>query len=115
MATAAATSALTSLAVPDTNIVSAILVGPRRAKEADLLSRYDRHLRGRSFVLSFVTVAELRFGALKMTWGAGRLAIMEDWFSNTASVVMPDNDLVKICATKSFLRGAGTRFGRQDS
>jgi predicted nucleic acid-binding protein len=110
MTTAAAAAASTSLAVPDTNIVSAILVGPRRTKEAELLKRYDRHLRGRSFVLSFVTVAELRFGAQKMSFGAGRLAAMEDWISNTASVVMPDNDLVNVYAqlrTSCAARGHG--------
>jgi len=54
-----------ALAVADTVIVSAILVGAQRAREAELLRRYDVHLRGRSLVLSFATVYELRYGSLK--------------------------------------------------
>lgn len=87
------------LAVADTVIVSAILVGAQRAREAELLKRYDIHLRGKSLVLSFATVAELRYGALKGGFSPSRRQIMEDWFSDTATIVMPDNDLVNICAS----------------
>jgi tRNA(fMet)-specific endonuclease VapC len=87
------------LAVADTVIVSALLVGSQRTREAELLKRYDTHLRGRSLVLSFATVAELRYGALKGEWSSSRRQIMEDWFSDTATIVMPDNDLVNICAS----------------
>lgn len=87
------------LAVADTVIVSALLVGSRRTREAELLKRYDIHLRGKSLVLSFATVAELRYGALKGEWSPSRRQIMEDWFSDTVTIVMPDNDLVNICAS----------------
>lgn len=87
------------LAVADTVIVSAILVGPQRPREAELLQRYDIHLRGKSLVLSFATVAELRYGALKGGWSPARRQRMEDWFSDSATIVMPDNDLVNICAS----------------
>lgn len=86
------------LAVADTVIVSALLVGSQRTREAELLKRYDIHLRGKSLVLSFATVAELRYGAFKGGWSPSRRQIMEDWFSRTATIVMPDNDLVNICA-----------------
>jgi tRNA(fMet)-specific endonuclease VapC len=86
------------LAVVDTVIVSAILVGTQRAREAELLSRYDIHLRGTSIVLSFATVSELRYGSLKGGWGDARKQGMEDWFSEVATVVMPDNGLVNVCA-----------------
>ena len=88
-----------TLAVADTVIVSAILVGAQRAREAELLRRYDVHLRGRSLVLSFATVCELRYGSLKGEWTPARRQRMEDWFSQVATIVMPDNDLVNICAS----------------
>jgi tRNA(fMet)-specific endonuclease VapC len=87
-----------ALAVVDTGIVSALLVGTQRAREAEILSRYDVHLRGKSLILSFASVAELRFGALSGNWGSTRRKRMEDWFSEVATIVMPDNDLVTICA-----------------
>jgi tRNA(fMet)-specific endonuclease VapC len=87
-----------ALAVIDTGIVSAILVGTQRQREAEILSRYDVHLRGRSLVLSFTSVSELRYGALKADWGSARRKRMEDWFGEVATIVMPDNDLVSACA-----------------
>ena len=91
--------AAATFAVVDTVIVSAILVGTQRRREAELLERYDVHLRGRSLVLSFATVSELRFGALNADWGSARKKRMEDWFIEVATVVMPDNDLVNVCAS----------------
>lgn len=87
-----------SVAVVDTQIISAILVGARRPREAGLLERYGVYLRGTSLVLSFASIAELRYGSLKGQWGPGRMRRMEEWFSQVATVVMPDNDLVSICA-----------------
>jgi predicted nucleic acid-binding protein len=91
-------AASTALAVVDTGIVSAILVGTQRAREAELLSRYEAHLRGKSLVLSFASVSELRYGSIKGEWGLARKKRMEDWFSDVATIVMPDNDLVNVCA-----------------
>ena len=91
-------ASVATLAVVDTGIVSAILVGNQRQREAEVLSRYDTHLRGISLVLSFATVSELRYGRLKGEWSAARTERMEDWISQVATVVMPDNDLVNVCA-----------------
>ena len=88
-----------ALAVADTVIVSAILVGAQRAREAELLRRHDVHLRGTSLALSFATVSELRYGSLKGEWTPARTQHMEDWFSQVATIVMPDNDLVNVCAS----------------
>jgi predicted nucleic acid-binding protein len=113
--------ASTTVAVVDTVIVSAILVGTQRAREAELLSRYDAHLRGTSIVLSFASVAELRYGSLKGEWGIARKQRMEDWFSEVATVVMPDNDLVNRSQSISSWLGrsdhhlAGVPWGRQES
>jgi len=73
-----------TLAVVDTHIVSAILVGTQRRSEAELLRRYDVHIRGRSLVLSFATVSELRYGSLKGGWGPARKERMEEWLSEVA-------------------------------
>ncbi len=87
-----------ALAVADTHMVSAILVGRNRDREAKLLERYAAHLRGKSLVLSFATVCELRYGGLKAGWAPARTEQMEAWFREVAAIVMPDNDLVTICA-----------------
>jgi len=87
------------IAVVDTVIVSAILVGTQRAREAEMLNRYGIHLRGISLALSFATVSELRYGSLKGGWGTARKPRMEDWFSQAVTIVMPDNDLVNVCAS----------------
>jgi len=96
------------LAVADTHIVSAILFGQRRPSQAELLRRYDVHLHGKSLVLSFATVCELRYGGLKESWAPARRQVMEDWLSKVATIVMPDNDLVTVCAS---LRDACRRAG----
>jgi predicted nucleic acid-binding protein len=88
-----------ALAVADTQLVSAILVGRRRDREAGLLDRYAAHLRGKSLVLSFATVCELRYGCLKAGWAPVRIGRMEAWFREVAAIVMPDNDLVTLCAS----------------
>jgi len=90
------------LVVIDTMIASATLVGPNKDWAVDLLSRYDEYLRGKSFVLSFATVSELRYGSLKGGLGPKRIAQMEEWFRQVAAIVMPDNDLVNICATLRY-------------
>lgn len=59
----------------DTNIVSAEFI-PRR-NNAVLRARYAAHLAGVEWVVSFVTVAELRFGALVANWGPQRIDAME--------------------------------------
>lgn len=104
-------------AVVDTMIASAIIVGTRSTKTADLLNRYERYLRGVSPVISFATVAELRYGALKAKWGPGRVQPMEDWI-HKAAVVLPDNDLVDVCANlrnECEKRGHGLKDQKHDS
>lgn len=88
-----------ALAVADTQLVSAILVGRHRDREAGLLERYAAHLRGKSLVMSFAPVCELRYGGLKAGWAPARTERMEAWFREVAAIVMPDNDLVTVCAT----------------
>ncbi len=60
--------------VVDTNVFGADLL--RRG--APLAELYRPLLEGRAFVLSFQTVAELRFGALRQGWGTRRLARLDE-------------------------------------
>jgi tRNA(fMet)-specific endonuclease VapC len=89
---------ISAYAVIDTMIASAILVGNRNAVTASIIQRYEHYLQGKSVVLSFATVCELRYGALKSRWGARRAESMESWIGKV-SVVLPDNDMVTVCAT----------------
>lgn len=63
-----------AVVVVDTNVFGSDLV--RRG--APLAGLYRPVLEGRSFVLSFQTVAELRFGALRQGWGAHRLDRLDE-------------------------------------
>jgi len=60
--------------VVDTNVFGADLL--RRG--ARLAAVYRPFLEGRTFVVSFQTVAELTFGALRQGWGSQRLRRLED-------------------------------------
>jgi|SRR5947209_16038954 len=73
-----------------------------------LLTRYRPHFRGLDLVLSFVTVAELRFGAYSDGWGQERIAALEDRFRRVSGIAMPDNDLVE---QQARLRTACKRAG----
>ena len=54
---------------------------------------YQPYLTGRQFVISFITVAELRYGAAKGNWGDPRKQKLEERLA-AMRIVIPDNDLV---------------------
>ena len=56
----------------DTNIIS---FGMRHDTRAAL---YTPHLRNQTLLISFATLAELRFGARKRNWGVQRISILND-------------------------------------
>lgn len=87
--------------VIDTMIAGALL--SRRT----LATKYQPHVHGRPLVISFVTVAELRFGALKANWGETRQAALEARLSSM-TVVPSDSDLATVNAE---LRVACERMG----
>jgi hypothetical protein len=60
-----------------------------------LLMRYRSQFQAAPIVLSFITVAELRYGAYKGGWGKPRLEALEERFRRVSAVVVPDNDLVE--------------------
>lgn len=86
--------------VVDTNVFGADLV--RRG--APLATLYRPYLEGRSFVLSFQTVAELRFGALRKGWGAARLPAV-------GRTAQPDGGGVGRAGTARRLRGPARTGG----
>ncbi len=72
-----------------------------------LATKYEPHVHGRPLVISFVTVAELRFGALKANWGEARHAALEARLSSM-TVVPSDSDLATVYAE---MRVACERLG----
>jgi len=88
--------------VVDTDVYSARFV-PGSA----LALRYEPLLVGRLEVLSFQTVAELRYGALLRGWGIARLRHLDAAIAN-AEVVQTGPDLIRVYAE---LRVACERVG----
>lgn len=74
--------------VVDTDVFSALL-----APDSPLARRYDHLLVGRPAFLSFQTVAELRFGALRRGWGSTRLVRLEAEIAR-AEIVHSGHDLI---------------------
>ncbi len=78
--------------VVDTMIVGALFL------RNPLALKYDAHVRGIPLVISFVTVAELRYGAIKAKWGEPRRDALESRLS-AMTVVGSDNDLATVHAS----------------
>jgi predicted nucleic acid-binding protein len=57
--------------VVDTDVVSFLF------HNSPLAQPYRRHLTGQLLVMSFMTLAEIRYGMLQAHWGATRVARME--------------------------------------
>ena len=76
--------------VIDTDVFSALLVDG-----SALARRYNPLLVGRPAFLSFQTVAELRFGAVRRGWGATRMARLEAEISR-AEIVHTGPDLIDV-------------------
>lgn len=82
------TSRATTVVV-DTNVFSADLLRATRP----LVDLYRPLLTGRRFVVSFQTVAEIRFGARRRDWGPERIARVVERLAN-AEVVWPGPELL---------------------
>ncbi|MDQ6797444.1 MAG: PIN domain-containing protein [Actinomycetota bacterium] len=80
--------------VVDTMVVSALVNAGRDSAAA---ARYRAVIGGRSVVVSFVTVTEMRFGAIKAGWGEIRRRHLERVLVRLV-VVQPDDDLMLTCA-----------------
>lgn len=77
--------------VVDTNVFGADL-SPRRAWLAEL---YEPHLTGRPAVISFVTAAEIRYGAERARWGELKRRRLDRLIAG-ATTVWPDDRLLSV-------------------
>ena len=91
--------------VLDTMVVGALLHPSRSHPAAE---RYRARIDQRPIVISFVTVTELRYGALKANWGELRRRGLERDLARL-TVVQPDNTLMTVCAD---LRNRSERSGQ---
>ena len=80
--------------VIDTMVVSALINPDRQHPES---VEYRALIGERVIVVSFVTVTELRYGALKAGWGELRRRGLERDLGRL-TVVQPDDELMRICA-----------------
>lgn len=74
--------------------VSALLNASRRP---GLAAEYTSLIGGRSIKISFATVTEMRYGALRAGWGELRRRGLERDLARFV-VVQPDDNLMSICA-----------------
>lgn len=82
------------LVVVDTMVVSAMVNAHRDPVTA---AGYRRLVDGHSVLISFATITEVRYGALKAGWGELRRRGLERTLSRLV-VVQPDDDLMTVCA-----------------
>jgi tRNA(fMet)-specific endonuclease VapC len=72
--------------VVDTDVISYLF------RSSPVAQLYRQHLAGRLLVISFMTLAEIRFGMLHAGWGARRVASMEAYLKQFV-LHMCDSDL----------------------
>ena len=96
--------------VVDTNVFSADLL---RATHP-LVELYRPLLVGRRFVISFQTVAEIRFGARRRRWGLQRITSVEERLA-LAEVVWPGPELLDAYVDlRVACEQAGHALGQRD-
>lgn len=88
------TAAGSQAVVVDTMVISALLNAHRQPAPA---AQYRALIAGRPIVVSFVTVTETRYGALKAGWGELRRRGLERDLARLV-VVQPDDQLMRTCA-----------------
>ena len=94
--------------VVDTNVFSADLLRSTRA----LVELYRPILAGRRFLISFQTLAEIRYGLRRRDWGPQRLLRAEDHIGR-AEVVWPGPALLDAyVALRVACEGAGHALGQ---
>lgn len=80
-----------------------------------LAQGYANALRGSELVLSFMSVAELRMGAISAGWGARRRLLLEQ-FMRGFELFYADNDLCTVWARiRADARAAGRPMSPQDA
>jgi tRNA(fMet)-specific endonuclease VapC len=80
-----------------------------------LAQHYADALRGSELILSFMTIAELRMGAISAGWGGRRRLLLEQ-FMQRFELVYADNDLCTVWARiRADARAAGRALSPQDA
>ena len=80
-----------------------------------LAQQYADALRGSELILSFMTIAELRMGAISAGWGGRRRVLLEQ-FMQRFELVYADNDLCTVWARiRADARAAGKALSPQDA
>ena len=87
----------------DTDVVSYLFKNDTRSE------LYRSVLLGKLILLSFMTVAELHYGAVKDSWGSERQKKLRDWIRNNF-VVVPYND--ELCREWARVRCESESCGR---
>lgn len=96
--------------VIDTGVFSARL----GRREGHLAAEYKPVLEGRPAIISFVTVAELRFGAKLAGWGAKRLQRLDNELAR-AETAWPGPELVdKYAELRAWCIRAGHGLGQRE-
>jgi tRNA(fMet)-specific endonuclease VapC len=76
---------------------------------------YSRALRGEKWVLSFMSVAELREGAFVAQWGSRRRDVLNEFILD-ADIVFPDDELCSLWARlRTDVRAIGRTLSVPDA
>jgi len=95
--------------VVDTDVASYLFNWHSSAK------RYVSVLRGARLTLSFMTIAEMRMGAMSAGWGARKVALLEQFLAGFG-VVYADDGLCSLWAkVRAGARTAGKGLSAQDA
>jgi predicted nucleic acid-binding protein len=94
----------TARLVVDTDVASFIFKW-----HPDFAPRYVNIVRGFELIVSFMTLAEMRQGALEANWGQRKCEVLEAYLADF-SVLHSDSLL---CSTWATIRNESTRKGRQ--
>ncbi len=90
--------------------VSALVNAPRNPKLTD---RYRAVIADAPIVVSFMTITELRYGALRAGWGELRRRGLERDLAQFV-IVQPDDALIRICAAvRATAERAGLGLGHK--
>ena len=76
---------------------------------------YLNALRGSELILSFMSIAELRMGAISAGWGDRRRALLEQFTRSFATVYADDNLCSLWARIRADARAAGRALSPQDA
>jgi len=103
MSSATSTSPATAKLVVDTDVASFVFKW-----HPEFAPRYVAMMRGSELVISFMTTAEMRQGALDAKWGQRKWELLEMYLADFS--VLHSDDL--LCSTWAAVRNESNRKGR---